>query len=185
MKLSKLWFAQVVCMGLCVSSVMAAPVVAKKEAVAHKFIDSLVSAKWDAAMHCCDEELKKALGQGKLKSIWDEVLAKIGMQWPLPRGTEEISSFDGFKLTAKIEVPENLTTDTVKSAIILVHGSGPQNLDGTELHLFQHIARALRKEGFATLRYNKRSFQVNVKAELGELDRKSKEYKDYDENFIK
>ena len=132
---------------------------------------------------CCFEKFAQLFrlpmsAAPKLIGFW------TGRQWPLPQGTEECASFDGFKLTAKIELPENLTPDKVKRAIVLVHGSGPQSLDGTNLQLFQYIASALRKEGFATIRYNKRSFQVNVRAELGELDRKSKKYKDYDENFI-
>ena len=228
MKLSKPWLALVFCLVLSFSNGLAADVSTKKEAVAHKFIDSLVAAKWEAALQCCNEELVEFFGNGKLKRIWESVMAKNGSyrsrktikvdertvyilcsfdkfaklfslsvsargklagfwggrQQPLPQGTEEISGFDGFELVAKIEVPENLTPDKVQKAIVLVHGSGPQSLEGTGLHLFQHISQALRKEGFATLRYNKRSFQVNLNAELGELDTKSKEYKDYDENFI-
>ena len=198
-----------------------------KEQVANQFISSMVAAKWDKALKCCNEELQKAFGDDGLKNIWKSVIAKNGVfqsrkvlkvekntvyvlcsfekwaqlfripitadkltgfwggrQWPLPEGTEEIPSFDGFELTTKIEVPNNLGPKEVKRAIVFIHGSGPQNLEGTDLHLHGHIAKALRKEGFATIRYNKRSFQVNVKAELGEIDFGCKDYMDYDKNFI-
>ncbi len=81
-------------------------------------------------------------------------------------------SSDGFELPAKIAYPENQGKDPVKKVVILIHGSGPNNMDEDltsvtrdkqkNLH-FKDISDALIKQGFTVIRYDKRSFVWNQK----------------------
>lgn len=79
------------------------------------------------------------------------------------------ASFDGFKLDGKIESPDNTNPADVKRVVIFIHGSGPQDMD-EDLKVatkdkqsnpfFKMVSSALIKKNFATIRYNKRSYQV-------------------------
>jgi pimeloyl-ACP methyl ester carboxylesterase len=89
------------------------------------------------------------------------------------QGAEEsiqITPSDGFILDGKIQLPGSLTDLTVKRVVILLHGSGPQSMDsdltsvtkdGKQNLFFADLSEALSGAGFAVLRYNKRSYQLN------------------------
>lgn len=71
---------------------------------------------------------------------------------------EEITVKDIYDLNGKLTIPKVFDKNIV---FILVHGSGPQDMDGTfGKHKFlQNIAWGLSSNGFATLRYNKLTLQ--------------------------
>ncbi|MCL2361324.1 MAG: stalk domain-containing protein [Defluviitaleaceae bacterium] len=75
----------------------------------------------------------------------ETIILGVGTAWPL----------DGI-----LTLPENASADNPVPAVILVHGSGAQNMD---LSLFNNrpffdIADYLSSNGIAVLRYNKRTF---------------------------
>jgi pimeloyl-ACP methyl ester carboxylesterase len=81
----------------------------------------------------------------------------------------QLESFDGYHLNAKFELPAK--PQPVKRLAILIHGSGPQTMDedltaATRNHrsnfFFRDISRALVTTGFTTLRYHKRSYQIQL-----------------------
>lgn len=84
-----------------------------------------------------------------------------------------VKSFDGFELNTIVETPEAINKKDVKSVLVYVHGSGPQNMDedlssvtlpkGTPNLFFRDIAHTLLKKQIAAVRYNKRSFEVRKK----------------------
>ena len=85
-----------------------------------------------------------------------------GSKEECPENVEEKKTFvgeDPFRLKAKICFPKNLKRKT--SGLVLVHGSGPNNMDETILACkpFKDIAHSLSSEGFVVLRYNKRTFE--------------------------
>lgn len=71
---------------------------------------------------------------------------------------EEIIVKDIYDLNGKVTIPKNFKNDVV---FILVHGSGPQDMDGSfGKHKFlQNIAWGLSSIGYATVRYNKLTLQ--------------------------
>ena len=78
---------------------------------------------------------------------------------------------DGFTLQATYRLPESATDASVSRAIILIHGSGPHSFDEDLTSVtrdkkknlfFRDLAGPLAKAGFAVVRYNKRSFQINA-----------------------
>jgi len=80
----------------------------------------------------------------------------------------QLVASDGFELEAKIAFPQ---TD-VDRVMVLIHGSGPQSMDsdltrvtkeGKTNLFFVDVSRSLTQAGFATVRYNKRSYQTNKK----------------------
>lgn len=83
---------------------------------------------------------------------------------------EELSfkSFDQFVLNAKLSKAKDLKDDAVKKVVILIHGSGPSDMDGTfkaasenkkGVFLYKKLAQSLGKGNCAAIRYNKRSFE--------------------------
>ena len=107
-----------------------------------------------------------------------------GSPRPLPDGCEKVESFDGFELTAKVQSPEGLRSSEVERVMVFLHGSGPQSLEGGDTLIFREVAKALREEGWATFRYNKRSFQVKLRAEVDRSYLQSKEFSKYEKDFI-
>lgn len=103
--------------------------------------------------------------------------------------TVSLKSFDGFALGAIVEVPEALSKKDVKSVVVYVHGSGPQNMDedlssvtvpaGTKNYFFRDIAQALLKKQIASVRYNKRAFEVRNKILADAKYKESDEFKNY------
>ncbi len=97
----------------------------------------------------------------------------------LPEGTREIDVEFGlqeWKLTGKITLPE---ADGVYPALVLVHGSGPNNMNETVglNEPFKDIAHKLAQNGIAVLRYDKRTFTYGGK--IAEL----KDFTVYDETI--
>ena len=85
----------------------------------------------------------------------------------------QVTTSDGFVLDGKVQTSAALTDISPKRVIILLHGSGPQSMDsdltsvtkGQKKNLFfAEIGESLSKEGFVVIRYNKRSYQLNVAA---------------------
>lgn len=64
-----------------------------------------------------------------------------------------------YQMEGKLTLPSNSKSPV--PAVILVGGSGPTNMNSAvgKLHPFQDIAEGLAKQGIATIRYNKRTFQ--------------------------
>lgn len=100
-----------------------------------------------------------------------------------------VSSFDGFSLPVRIELPNGANEAGVERVIIFVHGSGPQNADGdlTSVSIpaeipnlvYKDLATALRDKGFATVRYNKRSFEAREALKKNVDYSKSAQFKAY------
>ena len=104
----------------------------------------------------------------------------LALSAPASAGTTSLSvkSFDGFELPASATVPPGTADAQVKRVVVLVHGSGAQSMDedmssvsapGTRNLFFVDVSNALVGKGFATVRYNKRSFEMarRVKADPG------------------
>lgn len=94
----------------------------------------------------------------------------IGFAGQVFASTVSVKSFDGFSLDAIIEKPQNIPDKDIKKVVVFVHGSGSQNMDedlsevtfpkGAKLLFFKDIADVLHKKGIATVRYNKRSYEI-------------------------
>lgn len=65
---------------------------------------------------------------------------------------------DIFDLDGKLSVPNSYTKDVI---FILVHGSGPQDMDGSfgKHKFFENLAWGLASKGFGVVRYNKLTLQ--------------------------
>lgn len=70
-----------------------------------------------------------------------------------------------FKLPARLTVPRQKAPDSIP-VLILVHGSGPNDMDETlgPNKLFKEIATAMSHRGIAVLRYDKRTYVYGEKA---------------------
>lgn len=70
-----------------------------------------------------------------------------------------------FKLPAMLTVPRQKAPDSIP-VLILVHGSGPNDMDETlgPNKLFKEIAAAMSHRGIAVLRYDKRTYVYGEKA---------------------
>ncbi len=90
-----------------------------------------------------------------------------------PKGprVEEVTvpGHGGFELPGKVAVPARTGDEEVERVIVLLHGSGPQDMDedlatvtegGQENKPFQVLSDALVEAGFAVVRYHKRSYMV-------------------------
>jgi pimeloyl-ACP methyl ester carboxylesterase len=84
-----------------------------------------------------------------------------------------VKSFDGFALDALATNPPGLSDAEVKRVAVLIHGSGAQSMDedlssaskpGTTNLFFVDLTKALVAKGIATVRYNKRSYQMKLLA---------------------
>ena len=65
-----------------------------------------------------------------------------------------------YPLSGKLTLPKEQGSGALLSAVVLVHGSGPQDMDETigANKPFRDIAWALAEEGIAVLRYDKRTY---------------------------
>jgi pimeloyl-ACP methyl ester carboxylesterase len=79
-----------------------------------------------------------------------------------------LNATGNLKLEGMLTIPCGLENDDVTHAVVLVHGSGPSDMDGNVTAvtrdqkknlLLKGISSALMKEGFAVIRYHKRSYQ--------------------------
>ncbi len=75
-----------------------------------------------------------------------------------------------FKLPARLTVPRQKAPDSIP-VLILVHGSGPNDMDETlgPNKLFKEIAAAMSHRGIAVLRYDKRTYVYDKKAVMAGL----------------
>ena len=80
----------------------------------------------------------------------------------LPSFTEEAVTVGAapYELNGILTLPENASAETPVRACVLVHGSGPQDMNSAigETKLFADLAKAFAERGIATLRYDKRTF---------------------------
>ncbi|MBY0573236.1 MAG: alpha/beta fold hydrolase [Undibacterium sp.] len=78
----------------------------------------------------------------------------------LPYHTQELSitSADGTQLSASLTLPNTAKTTTKFNAVVLIHGTGPEDRDQTEdgHKNFAVLADHLTRQGIAVLRYDKR-----------------------------
>lgn len=81
-------------------------------------------------------------------------------------------SFDQFVLNAKVTKAKDLTNEAVKQVVILLHGSGPSDMDGSfqanseggkGVFLYKKLAHALGTGQRVVIRYHKRSFEWRQK----------------------
>src|SRR5690606_147557 len=65
---------------------------------------------------------------------------------------------DIYDLDGKLSLPNNYSKDII---FILVHGSGPQDMDGSfgKHKFFENLAWGLASKGFGVVRYNKLTLQ--------------------------
>ncbi|MDF1661713.1 MAG: hypothetical protein P1V97_08065 [Planctomycetota bacterium] len=84
----------------------------------------------------------------------------------------DFKSFDQFVLKAKVSKAKDLKDEAVTKVVILIHGSGPSDMDGTfkvaaenktGVFLYKKLAQALGKGRCAAIRYNKRSYEWRAK----------------------
>lgn len=113
----------------------------------------------------------------KRSATWLVVLlATITLGIPLGTAKEVPFDFkapDGFVLRAKAAWPDSVAPEAVTRVVVLIHGSGPQNMDSDLTSVskdkskknlfFKDVSDALVKKGFAVVRYNKRAFEWRMK----------------------
>ncbi|HAF95178.1 MAG: hypothetical protein A2X34_08850 [Elusimicrobia bacterium GWC2_51_8] len=102
-----------------------------------------------------------------------------------------MKSFDGYGLEYTIDY---LEAKDVSRAVVLIHGSGPHDMDedlsgvsapGTKNLFFVDVSSALIKKGFAVIRYNKRSYQWKLTAQKDPSFIKSAGFKKFSDNPLK
>lgn len=92
---------------------------------------------------------------------------------------EHLTSFDGFELPFIIEQSKSPS----RGVFVFIHGSGPGGVEGTDTKLFSSIAKKMNEAGFTTLRYNKRSLEINKLAGEGNGYLESDEFKKFNKDF--
>ena len=122
-----------------------------------------------------------------IKTITFALLAAL----PCAAGAETLKSFDGYGLDYVLEYPEKGAADKV---VLLLHGSGGSNMDedlsevsapGVKNLFFADVSAALRKQGFAVLRYNKRSYQWKETLKTDPDFLKSETFLNFTKNALK
>lgn len=85
-----------------------------------------------------------------------------------------IVASDGFEMDGLVSLPAHDGNTHVERVVILLHGSGPQSMDedltavtkdGEQNLFFKELSDTLSAAGFAVVRYHKRSYQANVRAQ--------------------
>ena len=103
-------------------------------------------------------------------------------------------SSDQIVLNGKLALPDGLLAKNVKKVVILIHGSGPQNMDMNLTRItkkkvtnkvFCDVRDALLKKGFAVLRYNKRSYEWRKILIKNRLAMQKKSFKAFFKNPLK
>jgi pimeloyl-ACP methyl ester carboxylesterase len=96
---------------------------------------------------------------------------------------QSLKSFDGYRLDYEIDYPAD---KNVSRVVVLVHGSGPQDMredlsaasaTGTKNWFFTDLSAALTAKGFAVVRYNKRSYQLNEQVKKDPAFAKTSKFK--------
>jgi predicted esterase len=114
----------------------------------------------------------------------------LALSAPALAGTANLrlKSFDGFELDASATVPPGVSDAEVKRVVVFLHGSGAQDMDedlssisapGTKNLFYVDISNALIGKGFATVRYNKRSFEMQRRVKADPSFVESEAYKRY------
>jgi pimeloyl-ACP methyl ester carboxylesterase len=99
---------------------------------------------------------------------------------PMPKeNLDRLTSFDGFELPYIIDEPSGES----RGVFVFIHGSGPGGVEGTDTKLFSEIAKKLNQAGFTTVRYNKRSLEIQKLASQGNNYMESNEFKKFDRDF--
>ncbi|MDL2302238.1 alpha/beta fold hydrolase [Lachnospiraceae bacterium OttesenSCG-928-D06] len=89
---------------------------------------------------------------------------------PLPEGIAEtpvtVDSGDGYPLDGMLTMPKDMTPI---GGIVLVHGSGPNDMNETvgSNGVFRDLAYSLAENGIAVLRYNKRTYTYGAEVASG------------------
>ena len=101
----------------------------------------------------------------KLTTIW------FGSHIPFDKDSISLKSFDGYKMNLKIEG----TGEASEAVVIMIHDSGLSNLNGAKPinssprdGFFFKMSDMLTKNNITSVRYNKRSTDLNYLNELGE-----------------
>lgn len=119
-------------------------------------------------------------------------LAGLALVLSLPAAaasTEEekraFKSFDGFVLNGAITRPKGLKDEAAKRVVVIIHGSGPQTMDGDFTSatkgrkknlMYKDVALALSKAGWVVIRYNKRGYELRKKIQADRAYLNSKEF---------
>jgi pimeloyl-ACP methyl ester carboxylesterase len=109
-----------------------------------------------------------------------------------PRVEEVVlTGFGGFELPGKVTIPAKIEDDEVERVIVLLHGSGPQDMDEDitahtlerqENKPFVVLSDALVEAGFSVVRYHKRSFVVRQMIGEDPLYLESEEFKSFNDD---
>lgn len=75
---------------------------------------------------------------------------------------EEDFAVGGYALPGVLTLPADIAEGTLVPAVVLVHGSGPNDRDESlgDIKIFRDIAQGLAAEGIAVLRYDKRTYAI-------------------------
>ena len=89
-------------------------------------------------------------------------------QYDINIKAESKSNFGTCVLPARITIP-----DKAKAVVIIIHGSGPHDFDGTApggYTIYKDIAESLERQGIAAVRYTKRSAIKNCAEKINHPD---------------
>jgi pimeloyl-ACP methyl ester carboxylesterase len=114
---------------------------------------------------------------------------------PAPRVDEVVfTGLEGFELPGKVTVPAKVRDDEVTRVVVLLHGSGPQDMDedlaqmseGWErIPFFEQLSGALVDAGFATVRFHKRSYVIRKTLEKDLLYVEDPEFLAFNEDALR
>ncbi|MEK7477060.1 MAG: alpha/beta fold hydrolase [Candidatus Coatesbacteria bacterium] len=124
----------------------------------------------------------------RVAALASVLVALVGTSAALGAGVERFSLRlpDGIVLPASAEEPAPPAPG--QRVVILLHGSGPQDMDedlsgvsqpGIVNRFFVDLSTALRERGFTVVRYNKRSREARVRLQADPSYAKTKSFKDY------
>jgi pimeloyl-ACP methyl ester carboxylesterase len=102
-----------------------------------------------------------------------------------------LEGYQGYPLPAKFAAPGKVKDAKIGRVVVLIHGSGPNGMDedlsavtegGQPLLFFKELSDALVGQGFAVLRYDKRSYDVKGKIEADPAYAESEEFTGFQAN---
>ncbi|MCK5884256.1 MAG: hypothetical protein KAG61_11245 [Bacteriovoracaceae bacterium] len=96
--------------------------------------------------------LSLKLKEGKIISV------SFGKKYPTNKKSIYINSSDGLPINVLIQTP----TKSPKKIVLFIHDSGKNDWNERKSKLFKNIATALNKSKIATVRYHKRSFEMEL-----------------------
>ena len=106
----------------------------------------------------CDSQVQQAVDIGSLNSLWKNLEAQAGKYVSHDRNVTECAvQTKSWTLPALLTGPDSKRERT--PIVILVHGSGPNDKDGSigPNKVFKELAEELAAHGIASLRYDKRT----------------------------